>query len=277
MFIDLAEKRKNLKIGTFSANGVETGYYRTDAGEVDFKFNQLTFGFSLNHVASHQGRYGSDVLRRMPMEPGMGWMVPQGVDGHCTWTDQNDFLIMRLDPSVFYKLGDEFALNPVRLSVQTDDPLLVQLAISLHENFNSADGIDKIHRESVALTLATHVLRNYGGHSSKQAPAMADQRITRAIEVINADPAIEHSLETLANVACMSSFHFARNFKKTVLQTPHQYIMSRRMATARKLLEKTKLPVAEIAYRVGYENTSHFNRVFQKHSGITPGKFRVAH
>jgi AraC family transcriptional regulator len=84
------------------------------------------------------------------------------------------------------------------------------------------------------------------------------------------------SLERLADIAAMSPFHFARSFKKATGMPPHQFLASRRIERAKHLLKMTGLPIVEVAFRVGYENVSHFTQLFRRMTGGTPGQFRTA-
>jgi len=53
-----------------------------------------------------------------------------------------------------------------------------------------------------------------------------------------------------------------------------QYLNRLRLEEAKRLLTQTDLQVSDIAYKVGYGNISHFNRVFKDHLGISPNDFR---
>ena len=82
------------------------------------------------------------------------------------------------------------------------------------------------------------------------------------------------TLEELAALVHLSPFHFARCFKATLGVAPYQYVIARRMERAKRLVLTTPLPVAEIAWALGYENISHFRRLFAAHIGGTPGTMR---
>jgi AraC family transcriptional regulator len=60
------------------------------------------------------------------------------------------------------------------------------------------------------------------------------------------------------------------------LKAAPQTLIDPRIARARVLLETTRLPVAEIAWRVGYENAARFTALFKRETGRTPGAVRQA-
>ena len=72
----------------------------------------------------------------------------------------------------------------------------------------------------------------------------------------------------------MSQFHFARAFKAAVGESPHRYIMQRRIERAKVMLSVTRMSVAEISYQTGFSNQSHFTVQFRKAIGMTPKQFR---
>jgi AraC family transcriptional regulator len=84
------------------------------------------------------------------------------------------------------------------------------------------------------------------------------------------------SLEDLAAEAQLSPFHFARMFKQSVGVPPRVYLTRLRMEKACELLEKTDLPITEIAFEVGYSSNQAFARVFLKERNMTPTAYRQA-
>jgi transcriptional regulator GlxA family with amidase domain len=65
-----------------------------------------------------------------------------------------------------------------------------------------------------------------------------------------------------------------RRFRKTTGESPIGYVQKLRVRQARRLLERTGRSVEEIGFKVGYENTAFFRRVFKRHTRLTPGAYR---
>ena len=76
-------------------------------------------------------------------------------------------------------------------------------------------------------------------------------------------------LDAMAELALMSRSKFADLFKRTVGQSPGDYVIDWRIVVAQGLLKKNKA-VALVANAVGYENGSALARVFKKKLGISP-------
>ena len=105
---------------------------------------------------------------------------------------------------------------------------------------------------------------------------LSETAIRTVCEYIEEHLCTQITLEDLAALVHLSPFHFARCFKATMGLAPHQYVIARRMELAKRLLLTTTLNVVEIAWSIGYENISHFRRVFALHIGQTPGAMRRA-
>ena len=98
----------------------------------------------------------------------------------------------------------------------------------------------------------------------------------RSLELIHARLAEDISLDELAKEARLSPFHFARMFKQSVGFPPRVYLTRMRIEKACDLLEKTDLPVTEIALEVGYSSNQVLARVFLKHVRVSPSDYRRA-
>lgn len=82
------------------------------------------------------------------------------------------------------------------------------------------------------------------------------------------------SLEDVAEKANLSKEAFCRFFKLRTRKTFTQYLQQLRINEAQKLLQETDLGISEIAYKVGFENLSYFNRSFKSITGKTPREFK---
>ena len=104
--------------------------------------------------------------------------------------------------------------------------------------------------------------------------ATISRRIQAALDSIEADLRSAHTLEDLASAAGVSPYHFARVFRAETGRSPHQYLLERRVAQARRLLRTTDDPIAAIAHDCGFGSQSHMNDVFRKLLDTTPGQLR---
>lgn len=84
----------------------------------------------------------------------------------------------------------------------------------------------------------------------------------------------ELALADLAAITSLSPTYFLRSFKQATGQTPHRYVMERRVLRARQRIEATDLPLADIAYDCGFSSQSHMTDVFKSHMNTSPGRYR---
>ncbi|MGE4482111.1 AraC family transcriptional regulator [Acidocella sp.] len=81
------------------------------------------------------------------------------------------------------------------------------------------------------------------------------------------------SIADMAACVGLSSYHFARAFKRSTGESPHAYILRQRIATAKTALTAGR-SLAETAALCGFSSQSHFTERFRVQTGITPGQFR---
>jgi transcriptional regulator of acetoin/glycerol metabolism len=98
--------------------------------------------------------------------------------------------------------------------------------------------------------------------------------LRRVREYVETHLSASIDLTTLAGIAGLSLYHFARAFKESAGVTPHHYLVQRRVAQAQEMLARTELSLSEIALATGFSDQSHFARHFRQMLGVTPGQFR---
>ena len=106
--------------------------------------------------------------------------------------------------------------------------------------------------------------------------AIADPHIGPALQLIHERPDRPWTLEDLGQRVGLGRSAFSARFTKLVGQSMYRYLIGRRMAEAAFLLESSDDGTAQIATRVGYETVAAFSKVFHRHHGLTPGRYRAA-
>lgn len=82
------------------------------------------------------------------------------------------------------------------------------------------------------------------------------------------------SLGQLSDALNISPSYISHIFKKEYGEAPMQYLYKRRIGEAQSLLIDTDIPIGDIADRLSYGTVNHFNAVFKKYVGMTPGRYR---
>ena len=108
-------------------------------------------------------------------------------------------------------------------------------------------------------------------------PVPPDRHLLRARDLIDMRYAEPLDLDALARAAHLSRWHFVRAFRRVFGETPHQYLLTRRMERAAALLRSTDHSVAEICVEVGLRSVGSFTTSFKRVHGCTPTAYRAAH
>ncbi len=106
--------------------------------------------------------------------------------------------------------------------------------------------------------------------------AISDPHIGPALKLIHENPEHPWTLRDLGQRVGLGRSVFSARFSKLVGQSMQRYVISRRMAEAAYLLESTEDGIARIASRVGYETAAAFSKLFHRHHGLSPGRYRAA-
>jgi AraC family transcriptional regulator, exoenzyme S synthesis regulatory protein ExsA len=93
-------------------------------------------------------------------------------------------------------------------------------------------------------------------------------------EIVEANFATPITIEQLAYLSGRSLASFKRDFNDIFNMPPSDWIRIKRLNKAKEALENTNLSVLDVCYMVGFENPSHFSRIFKEHFGYTPSTVR---
>jgi AraC-like DNA-binding protein len=105
----------------------------------------------------------------------------------------------------------------------------------------------------------------------------AARHLLRAKDLIDARYREPLDVAEIARAAHLSPAHFSREFRRTFGETPHQYLLTRRLERAAELLRNTDRSVAEICLAVGLTSVGSFTTSFGRAFGVSPTAYRAAH
>ena len=103
---------------------------------------------------------------------------------------------------------------------------------------------------------------------------MTGWKMRRLIDFIEEHLDGDLSLEAMAREVDISPLYLARAFKAAIHQSPHQYVLARRIERARELLRDTDLPIVDVALSSGFSSQSHLSNWFLRMVGISPAAYR---
>jgi AraC-like DNA-binding protein len=103
------------------------------------------------------------------------------------------------------------------------------------------------------------------------------RHLLRAKDLVDARYREPLDVPALAQAAHLSPAHFSREFRRAFGETPHQYLLTRRLERAAALLRNTDRTVADICFSVGLQSVGSFTTSFGRAYGLSPAAYRAAH
>jgi AraC family transcriptional regulator len=158
----------------------------------------------------------------------------------------------------------------------TPDRSLHEIADALMFAPRINDPAGNLFIESLLNAACARILHTYAEvrYRLSGPPRLTDDQLRRAIDYIHDHIGEGLDLGSISQAAGLSAFHFARLFKAATGRSPFQFVTHARMGRAKELLRKTRLPISEIADRVGYQKPSHFSARFRAVLGFSPDAYR---
>ena len=208
-------------------------------------------------------------------------VLPSGLDHQAALEGNAEHLALYLDPSLITKAAAEAQLSgsiEIAERYTRHDKVINSVGIALLGELETEGLSGRLYAESLGNVLAVHLLRYYAVSTSQPVTftgGLSATKLRQVTEFIGDNYSKDLKLAELAQVAGMSSFHFAREFKRTTGTTPHQYLIKFRIDRAKALLARNDLPLTEVGLRSGFSHQSHFTRLFRRITGTTPNSYRL--
>jgi len=117
------------------------------------------------------------------------------------------------------------------------------------------------------------ILSRFLAHATEKTPDV-DERILKALDYIHSNIHTPISIGELANYSFLTKDHFIRLFKKQMDCTPGKYINRKKIEKAQLMMLIGDHNIQELAYHLGFENVSYFNRLFKKLTGENPSTYK---
>lgn len=222
------------------------------------------------------GVEGPDGRAEVALSPDDLAFCPAGVRTRWDWRTAVATTYVLLDPDRVREATGDVALAPVHAF---RDGLLREAVRAVAEVADADGAVEPGYAGAALRLMACHLARFWtdsGRAAGPAATALGSDDLAGVRDVVEGGLESDLSLGRLARTCHLSPDHFARRFYTATGETPHQYVTRLRVAEARRLLTRTRRPVADVALAVGYRSPSHFAQVFRRHVGVSPRTYRAA-
>ncbi len=198
------------------------------------------------------------------------------------WDGPIEFLLTYVSPRALARAVQDDGFDAggcvLRYGFQARDPWLATLLHDLQAQLASP-AEDRLYVDTLGVQLAVHLLDAHGAeplHLRQYRRGLSRATLRLVLDYLNGHLERNIQLAQLARLADMSPFHFLRLFRTSCGETPHHYLVRRRVEVAKAILLREDVPLAEVASRVGFADQSHFTRHFHRLVGAPPGRLRRA-
>ena len=232
----------------------------------------------LTHSGAVEWKQDGSPQRTIHKTPGQVSVFPAMSPVSIRTRNTGELLIVGLSPR-FLKLAahemgpaNGFELTP-RGAI--DEAFLKTVSLALQAEVKAGNPGGKCYAETLATAIAVHLVRHHSSTGAVHMPAggLAPAQFRRAVDHMHSHLGQDLSLQSIAEAAGLSTFHFSRLFKRSAGLSPHQYLIRLRLERARELLLRSRASMAEIALQSGFCDQSHFAMHFKRVYGVTPKAF----
>lgn len=155
------------------------------------------------------------------------------------------------------------------------DMVTKSIGDELMNHVTQSEQIDSLLVEGAINLLSARIFQKIRGHELQSGVELPKEKLKKITEFIEAEMHRNIGLEELSGIAGLSVSHFCLAFRITTKFSPHQYLLKRRIETAKYLLSlpRNNSNIVDIALQLGFNSQSHFTRAFKTATGTTPSKF----
>jgi AraC family transcriptional regulator len=168
----------------------------------------------------------------------------------------------------------EVALRPSR---KFGNPRLSALVAAVHAEMVAGFPSGRLFLDSVEQAMAVALVKD---HAVRHRPVriyrggLGAARLRRIKELVHVKMEDDLSLDEMAQSVGLSTAHFARMFRKSTGETPHQFVLRQRIERAKAMLRAPDARVLDVAVACGFKTQQHFAQVFRDVCRVSPTEYR---
>ena len=165
----------------------------------------------------------------------------------------------------------------LRASRKFRNPRLSALVAAAHAEMVAGFPSGRLFLDSVEQAMAIALVKD---RAARHRPiqlyrgGLGSARLRRIKELVHAKMEDDLGLDEMAESVGLSTAHFARMFRKSTGETPHQFVMRQRVERAKTMLRAADARVLDVAIACGFKTQQHFAQVFRDVCSVSPTEYR---
>lgn len=204
-------------------------------------------------------------------------LIPAGWSDAWEEQDAGTSLILQISPALLRRTAEEMGLDPDRGEVQArhqfKDRQIEHIAWALEAEHSAGHPNGSLYTESLGTALAVHLLGRYAAPRTT-ARGLSKPQLRRVTGYIEDHLDHDLSLTRLASLVDLSPSHFKTLFRRSTGVPVHTYVIQRRVERAKALLQRSNLPISQVALETGFAHASHLARCMRRLLGTPPHALR---
>jgi AraC family transcriptional regulator len=165
----------------------------------------------------------------------------------------------------------------LRASRKVAEPRLSAMVAAVHAEMVAGFPSGRLFLDSIEQAMAVTLVN---GHAVRHRPVqiyrggLGSARLRRIKELVHARMENDLSLDEMAQSVGLSTAHFARMFRKSTGETPHQFVLRQKLERAKRMLRVPDARVLDVALACGFKTQQHFAQAFREVWGVSPTAYR---
>jgi AraC family transcriptional regulator len=201
-----------------------------------------------------------------------------GPGERVTWPRGAYWLYVHLHPRLIRRIGQATLGAPgivPRSEASLRDPVIREIGLELHDLIAARAPVAARAAHDLVMALAHHVTATYPAPQGRTV-RVGTVPIEEILDAFRDEGPSWEGVAALAARCGLTRSHFSRRVRAITGLTPYAMVLGSRVEAAKHLLEAREASVAEVAYATGFADQSHLTRVFQRATGVTPARYRMA-
>ena len=216
------------------------------------------------------------------LRKGECFFVPDGTPAHYRLESEHEIFGLGL-PKLFLQaaLDDarlaSFSLEPL-LKSATRDAVTTRLVRDAWSEACAGGDQGALFMDTTVLAIVARMvaLTTKAISSGSQQYRLTDAAYRRIADYVESNVDSTIRMKTLASLAGLNEYEFARQFRARTGKPPYQWVINRRLDKAEQMLKRSGHSLADIAYACGFSSQAHMTSLFSRKRGVTPLQIRQA-